>query len=229
MRILSLLSFVIIINATAFAQGKDFVELKDGTRYEGTIEVQELFLKKSRIIVNDTTTILMQDVEKYQSSDGYFVRMYGGYGDAFARRIQEGNIDLFIRQVPNNSPSYMPGPNGTMTYMGSTGGSSSAQYFSKDDGPILRANATNLKTALSDNPVSMQYLKDRDALTAVQVIGIIGGIVIGAASVTAQADKEEPNFTGAFVGLGVLAGSAWLPYFAKQDLTEKAIRAYNLD
>ena len=169
----------------------------------------------------------MQDVEKYRSSDGYFVRMHVGYGDAFARRIQKGNIDLFERVVPNHSASWVPGPNGTMTYMGGGVGSSKAQYFSKDGGRIMKANAGNLKKELYDNPISMQYLNQRDGLTALQVIGIIGGVALAATSVTSQADKEEPDFTGAIIGVGVIGLSSWIPHFAKQNLTEKAIEAYN--
>ncbi len=218
---------IAITSVQSFSQDSQFVELRDGTRYEGRVEVKEPFLKKSRIILNDSTTILMQDVEKYRSSDGYFVRMHVGYGDAFARRIQKGNIDLFERVVPNHSASWVPGPNGTMTYLGGGVGSSKAQYFSKDGGRIMRANAVNLKKELYDNPLSMQYLKQRDGLTALQVIGIIGGVALAATSVTSQADKVEPDFTGAIIGVGVIGLSSWIPHFAKQNLTEKAIEAYN--
>ncbi|MCR9133493.1 MAG: hypothetical protein NXI08_12990 [bacterium] len=221
------LLFFALFSTNGLSQSTDFVELKNGTRYEGKVEVKEPFLKKSRIILNDTTTILMQEVEKYQSSEGYFVRMHGGFGDAFARRIQEGNIDLFTRYVPSSGPTWIPGPNGTMTYIGPSSGGSNMQFFSKNDGPIMKANARNLKQELYDNPTSMQYLNQRDGLTALQVIGIVGGVALAASTISAQADKEEPDFTGAVLGLGVVGFSSWIPHFAKQNLTEKAIRAYN--
>ena len=63
--------------------------------------------------------------------------------------------------------------------------------------------------------------------TAVQVIGMIGGVVIGGLALSNQVDKEEPDFTGVVLGVGVVAGSSWIPYFAKKEMVKKAISVYN--
>lgn len=213
---------------TSLAQLRQFVELRDGTRFEGSIEVKEPFLKKAHILLNDTTSILLSDVEKYQSVDGYFVRMHEGMGETFARRIVEGNIDLYTRFLPSGGSSFTPAPfGGGMIYTGVSGSYSSAEYFSKDDGPVLKANARNLKRELADNAESMRYLNRRDGMTAIQIIGILGGIGLTAANINAQLDKENPNFSGTFIGLIMITGSAWIPYYSKKNLTQQAIEVYN--
>jgi hypothetical protein len=228
MRLTILLFASLIISPSIYSQNSQFVELKNGTIIEGKVEKEEKFLHKTKLIINDTTEIFLEDVEKFQTSEGYFVRMHQGYGETWAKRIEEGNIDLFTRTVQHTSGGYtMPTAGGGSMYVGAVSRSSQVEFFSKNDGPLMRANAINLKRELSDNPRSMEYLKKRDGLTAVQVIGGIAGIAIGIASVTSQADSEELDPTGAIIGLGVFAGSAWIPYYGKKDLTQQAIREYN--
>lgn len=182
-------------------------------------------------MINDSTHYPLKEVLAYKKDGEYYRRIGLSFnfntGDQFAVRTEKGNIDLYERMEYSYSNSWVPGPNGTMMYTGGGFNGNNVQYFAKDSGPVLKANARNLKTALSDSPQSMEYLKKRDGLTAVQVIGIIGGIAIAGASISAQADKEDPDFTGAFIGVGVVAGSAWIPFFAKQDLVRKAIKVYN--
>ncbi|RNC79847.1 MAG: hypothetical protein ED557_11965 [Balneola sp.] len=224
--ILTLIIFYLSIHTQA--QDTTFVELRNGVKYEGKIEVETPFLKKSRIILNDTTVILLERVQRYQSKDGYFVRISYADGDGFAKLIEEGNIDLYIReQMTYSGGSWMPGPNGTSTYMPGGAGISSVQYFSKNGSRLQKASARNLKIALADNPTSMSYLNKRDGLTAVQVLGAIAGVAIAAATFSGEIDKESPDFTGLVIGGVVFTGSIWLPYFAKEDLVDKAIQEYN--
>lgn len=225
-KILLLVVILLVSVIPLFGQSGQFVELINGTIIEGKVEYQSKLFKSPRIIVNDTTSYPISRVRAYKSSEGYFLKM-SGYGSTFALRLEEGNIDLYTRTISSHSPSYVPGPNGTSMFVGGGMTSSQVQYFTKDDGPLLRANARNLKKALSDNDLSMSCLKKRDGLTAVQVIGVIAGIGIGALTLTNQADSDELDPTGAIVGLAVIAGSTWIPHFAKKDLTLKAIKAYN--
>ncbi len=230
MKASNLFLIILLFSTSLKAQSTDFVELMTGERYKGKVEVQTPFLKKARVVVNDSTTILLEKVRSYQTEDGYFMRISSLEGSGFAKRVEEGNIDLYIKQQMNygGGGHWIPGPNGTSTYMPGGGmSSSSVQYFSKNDGPVRKANARNLKVALADNSASMDYLKKRDGLTAVQVIGIIGGLAIGTASILSQSDKEVLNPTGIVVGLVVVTGSSWIPHFAKQDMVEKAIQEYN--
>lgn len=91
----------------------------------------------------------------------------------------------------------------------------------------MKANALNLKQHLNDNPISMEYLKKRDGLTAVQSVGAIAGLAIAGITLSNQADKDELDVTGPFIGIGVFAGSIWVPNFEKQNLVQKAIIEYN--
>ena len=224
------LSLILIFSSTQlYAQSGDYIELRDGTIVEGEVKISERLFRSSRIIINDTTYYPLNEVMAYKQDGEYYRRIGLNFntGNQFAMRTEKGNIDLYERMEYSYSNNWVPGPNGTMMFMGGGFNGNNVQYFAKDSGPVLKANARNLKTALSDNPQSMSYLKKRDGLTAVQVIGIIGGIAIAGASISAQADKENPDFTGAFLGVGVVTGSAWIPFFAKQDLVRKAIEEYN--
>ncbi len=220
---------VLLFSTISFAQNNQFVELKDGTIIEGNVEREEKIFQKGKLIVNDTTEILLQNVYRFQSSDGYFIRMSQGYGDTWAERIIEGNIDLFTRTVSYSGGTWMPtgAPGGGSFYVGGGSSSSQVEFFSKNDGPLMRANAFNLKKHLNDNPISMEYLEKRDGLTAVQWIGAIAGIAIAGVTLSNQADKDELDVTGPLVGVGVFAGSVWIPYFEKRNLVQKAIIEYN--
>tara|TARA_R110002124_G_scaffold45693_1_gene137906 strand:+ start:14422 stop:14691 length:270 start_codon:yes stop_codon:yes gene_type:complete len=76
--------FLISISLSASAQYRNFVELKDSTIIRGKVEMSNKLFKSSKIIVNDTTEIPLSKVHAYQTTDGYFRRMYRGYGDSFA-------------------------------------------------------------------------------------------------------------------------------------------------
>ena len=223
-------SFVVLLLFTisVSAQFKNFVELRDSTIIRGKVELSTKLFKSSKIIVNDTTEIPLSKVHAYQTTEGYFRRMYSGYGETFAKRLEEGNIDLYTRtQSYGGGGAFVPGPNGTSIFVGGGMQSSQVEYFSKDDGNLQKANARNLKRALFDNPESMEYLNKRDGMTAIQVLGVLAGVAIGAASLTSQADSDELDPTGAIVGLVIISGSTWIPSFQKQELTRKAIKAYN--
>lgn len=228
MRILLLtILLLIIVSASGFAQYRNFVELRDSTIIRGKVELSDKLFKKKRLIVNDTTEILMSNVRAYQTTDGYFLRMNQGYGDDFAKRIEEGNIDLYTRVQTHMAPSYMPGPNGTSTFVGGGFSQTNVEYFSKNGEKLQKANARNLKTALFDNPESMRLLKKRDNLTVVQVLGIIGGATLAIGSVVAQKDKEDINLSGFVIGGVIMSGSSWIPSFQKKELTRDAIEVYN--
>lgn len=208
----------------------EFIQLKDGSILKGSVEISEKLFRSSKIILNDTTTFLLKNVEAYQDDGDYFKRIALGFssGDQFARRTEKGNIDLFERYEDSFTPGYfVPGPNGTSMFMGGGSSGSNKQYFSKNDGPVMVANAHNLKKELSDNALSMEYLRKRDGLTTIQVLGTITGVVIGAVSVSNQAGKDSLDPTGLVIGAAMITGTVWIPFSAKQELTRKSIEAYN--
>jgi hypothetical protein len=230
MRNITTIFIVLLYSTISFAQNKQFVELKDGTIIEGNVERVQKIFQKGKLIVNDSTEILLQNVYRFQSSDGYFIRMNQGFGDTWAERIIHGNIDLYTRTVKSyNGGTWMPtgAPGGGSFYVGGGSSSSQVEYFSKNDGPLMKANAFNLKKHLNDNPISMEYLKKRDGLTAVQWIGAIAGIAIAGITISNQLDKDELDVTGPVIGMGIFAGSVWIPYFEKRNLVQKAINEYN--
>ncbi|MEQ9279031.1 MAG: hypothetical protein RLN83_06005 [Balneola sp.] len=228
-KIFNCFAVLFLFTISVSAQYRNFVELKDSTVIRGKVELSTKLFRSSKIIVNDTTEIPLSKVHAYQTTDGYFRRMYSGYGDSFAKRLEKGNIDLFTRtQSYGGGGSFVPGPNGTSMFVGGGMQSSQVEYFSKDGGELQKANARNLKRALFDNPESMEYLKKRDGMTVVQVLGVIAGVAIAATSLASQSDSEEISMPpGAFVGVMVISGSSWIPYLQKKELTRKAIKAYN--
>ncbi len=230
MRNITTIFIVLLYSTISFAQDNQFVELKDGTIIEGNVERVEKIFQRGKLIVNDTTEILLKNVHRFQSYDGYFIRMNRGYGDTWAERIIKGNIDLYTRTVTSYSGgTWMPtgAPGGGSFYVGGGFSSSQVEYFSKNDGLLMKANAYNLKKHLNDNPISMEYLKQRDGLTAVQWIGAIAGVAIAGITLSNQADKDELDITGPVIGIGIFAGSVWIPYFEKRNLVQKAINEYN--
>ena len=84
MRNITSIFIVLLYSTISFAQNKQFVELKNGTIIEGNVERVEKIFQKGKLIVNDSTEILLQNVYRFQSSDGYFIRMNQGFGDTWA-------------------------------------------------------------------------------------------------------------------------------------------------
>lgn len=226
-KLLIAIGLFLLSTLSVSAQFRNFVELKDSTIIRGKIELSNKLFRSSKIIVNDTTVILLSKVHAYQTSDGYFRRMYSGYGDSFAKRLEKGNIDLYTRTQQTMNPSFVTGPSGTSMFVGGGMQTNQVEYFTKNGGDMQKANARNLKKALSDNSESMDYLKKRDGMTVVQVLGVIAGVSIGAASIASQSGKDELDPTGIIVGAVVISGSTWIPSFQKKELTIKAIKAYN--
>lgn len=226
----TLFFFLIIVPVLGFSQETHFVQLRNGTVLTGKIGYVALPFRGLNIVVNgDSTIFVSKTVIAFQNDDGYFRRVPGVKkaedGDDFAIRTEKGSIDLFSRNTGFSPGTMVPGPYGTMMFTG--GGTGKAEYFSKGGGALQKYNIRNLKPALSDNALSMNYMNKRDGWTAVQVIGILGGAIITASSFAALPKSDTPKLTGIFVGLGMITGSAWIPHLAKKNLTRKAIRAYN--
>ncbi len=207
-------------------QLSEHIQLRDGTILEASVEFNERLFRSNQIVFNDSVTYSLSRIEAYMDGVSYYRRVKTSpfSTNDFARRVEKGNIDLYEFFEFKSSP--MMNSNG---YVTTTTSPVSTQFFSKDGGPIQKVNARNLKKALYNNPVSMEYLNKRDQLTAVQVIGAIAGAAIIGISISNQieSDAETINPTGLILGGLVVNGSIWLPHFRKQDLTQDAVRSYN--
>lgn len=210
-----LILFLILSSNSVFAQETDFVVLKNDSVVTGDLTINGKMFSQSMFILDDSVFIKQQEIKAYQLDGEYYLRMPFGFGDRFALRIEEGNLDLYSR--PFNYVSSMNG-----MYV-----ESQRMYFIKGDGPLKNLNGANIYEAVADNPVSLDFMKKRQGLTVVQVIGALAGIGLTASAFANLEPDETPNVGAMVGGISVFAGSIWIPYFAKADLLDKAIKSYN--
>lgn len=229
--ILIVLLFLLVPDQLLHGQNGDHILFKDGSIVEGQVEIIEKLFGSRRVIFNDSVRYNLWDIEAFQENGGYYRRVSTTpfSKNDFAKRVVKGNIDLYeILKFDSYGPNSF---HSTMSY-NSYGGNSvvSMQFFSKDYGPLQKVNARNLKKALNDNPVSMEYLKKRDTMTMIQVFGSIVGasLIVSSISKLVSLEEDEPySPIGLLAGGVVINGSIWLPHFQKQSLTRKAVTNYN--
>jgi hypothetical protein len=213
---------------------KNFVKLENGEIIYGDVVLKKSILAPQYFLLDNKREIPYDDVNSYKNDDGYYQAIpYFFTTKTFAKRIRKGKIDLFSKVSVYTTP-------GTFNTISTPGGnftnfspeytySTRVDYFRKANGILQKANYSNLKLALSDNPKSMEYLKQYHNLDTFQWITAISaiGFFIGGIS---QIDKEEGMSSGGKALLGVSCFSAmitWIPHFMKPGKLESAIEEYN--
>lgn len=237
-----ILIFIVLfigINSRGWAQnsiiygGDLFLELKSGKTMRGEITKKEPIFKRKYLLLNDSLKVGLDSVKTYMTADGYYTRVTDRssiHYQKFAKRIEEGNVDLFTLKFEKGVPyRFVPDVNApggfNHVYDPSVKKSSSAEFFSVNGKDVLKANYRNLKGPLSDNPKSMKHLNTYHDMGIASWVIIIGGLGILGGSLTAISD-EGGLPAGVYIGLGVTSVGSILG-FARKSHLPKAIRAYN--
>ncbi|MBI5216816.1 MAG: hypothetical protein HY960_13775 [Ignavibacteriae bacterium] len=240
--IITIIIAVLLVSASVAAQqSTSFILLENGQTVNGKVELKQPFLATPYLMLNDSIKHPLEEVKVYQNEDGYFAKVRSranffttgvldlSSGEKFVKRTLTGRISLFEEQGSRfiGGHSFTTStPGGSFTHTTpSSFQTYTLDYFSKDDGDVLEVSISNLKKAMEDNPVSMEYLNEYQTLGYVQyglAIGGLGMVVAGAATST----KEEFN-TGLVLGGAVVAVLSWIPKLIRDGKMEDAVRVYN--
>lgn len=210
----SVLLLLIYLSTEMFAQNdSSFIEFVNGEKLFGKVKYKVINNGPSYLTLNDSAQFLIGRVTSFQNEDGYFTK-HEGYKNNFLKRIVAGRINLYQETVsiPGNPYS-------------TTSSDISFEYFSKDNGDIMRADYEKLERALSDNLESLNRLKTYKTLEYVHW-GMLGG---GAALIIAgllTGSKDKPNLTLIVTG-SVVGALSIIPYFMRKPQLKSAINYYN--
>jgi hypothetical protein len=214
---------------------ESFIILKSKEKIIGSVELKSPLFGSQYLLFEDTTKIELAQIRAFQNQDGYFVAAVAGgsYGTPkLFKRTQAGKVNLFTAYQMYSSPgsfNSISSPGGRMTqYTPGVTTFARFDYFSKDTSEIIAASRDNLMAALSDNPKSIQLLREHKTLGTAKVLLVLGGLgLIGSAFI--GVNKDHPPSVGLLVAGGVVANLSWIPGMMQSDKIEKAIEVYNTD
>ncbi|MBL7994652.1 hypothetical protein JNM05_04700 [bacterium] len=213
--------------------GQSFIVLKSKESIYGKVELKSPLFGSEYLLFNDTAKYSIQQIRAFQNDQGYFANLHTGgyYGtQKLVKRTQTGKVNLFTTyQMYSTAGSWnsMMTPGGRVTYY-NPGTTTLARfdYFSKDTNDILPASRDNLMAALSDNPKSIQLLREHKNLGVAKIVLVLAGLgLIGSAFI--GVDKDHPPSVELMVAGGIVANLSWIPYFMQAGKIENAIEVYN--
>ncbi|MGV3538653.1 MAG: hypothetical protein ACO1OQ_02520 [Rufibacter sp.] len=207
-----------------------YVELHNGERiYANRLQYKSPLFKQNYFLLDDSLKFAPETVKFFQSQDGFFARLTSGRRHSdFAQREQAGRISTYF--VYRTDYNYSPGV-GIGGYGYGYGGGYTTQrrvyYFSKDNGPLEPLSYKTLRTALADNPGSLESLQQYKRSQNIQTGMYIAGAGLMFAGFQQQTKSAQGSYSPLlFVGLGV----ALLPQilkFVRKDRLSEAIDIYN--
>ena len=199
----------------------------------GDVELKSPLFGSEYLLFNDTAKYTLSQIYAFQNKEGYFVNTYTGgyYGpQKLVKRTRTGKVNLYTTYQMYATAGtwntiYTPGGRITNYNPGATT-FARFDYFSKDTSDILPASRDNLMAALSDNPKSIQLLREHKTLGTAKVLLVLGGLgLIGSAFI--GVDKDHPPSVGLLVAGGVVANLSWIPSMMQSGKIEEAIEVYN--
>lgn len=215
--------------SAATAQPGNYVILASGDTLRGRVEVRSPLLQRTYVRV-DSQRYELEALQEIREGESTLAVVEGR---RLAELVRRGDrVDFFSRSVTSYSPGQTvpAGPGMTRTTPGVTT-TSEVGYFRLDDGPVQRASASNLRSALSDNHASMRALDQYQTLTYAQygtsAVGA-GAFALGAVQTLNSEDNGE--YTPSpflFVGAGVLALSNLIFPSQRKAKVRLAIDVYN--
>ncbi len=210
------------VSAGLNAQTLDHVQLNDGVKKFGTVELRDP-LSSPYLTIDSTLRIELKDAQAYQTAQGYFRKRFTGDlmdkdDFVFLIRTAAGKADLYstIRWSSEFNPVTGQNMNPTMKI------SSSADYISKPGYHVLDIDYDNLRELLADNTRSMQILDECRTLNYYKYGAIGAGVLFVASGASKHIDRGKYYFVAGVVCIGV----AWIPHLLQQALFHDAITEY---
>ncbi|WP_210462264.1 hypothetical protein [Rufibacter roseolus] len=229
------------INSTTSGQPY-FIELHNGQRvYASRLQFKSPIFKQNFFLLDDSLKYAPETVKYFQSQEGFFARVDAGRRFSnFAQREQAGRVSTyFVYRTDYNSygPGIGVGYGGYGGYgmggygMGGYGYPTQRRvyYFQKENGPLQPLTYKNLRTALSDNPGSMESLQDYKRGQNIQTGMYVAGAGLMVAGITQQ--FRGGSTSGKISPLLLIgAGISLIPQIlrlVKKDQLGEAIDIYN--
>ncbi|MFZ4620534.1 MAG: hypothetical protein ACOYNS_08240 [Bacteroidota bacterium] len=222
---LSIIALLLFAGVSAALKGQslDHVQLNDGVKKFGTVELRDP-LSSPYLTIDSTLRIELKDAQAYQNAQGYFRKRFTGDlmdkdDFVFLKRTTAGKADLYssVRWSADFNPVTGLNTNPTMKI------SSSADYISKPGYHVLDVDYDNLRELLADNTRSMQVLDECTTLNYYKYGAIGAGVLFVASGASKHIDRGKYYFAAGAVCIGV----AWIPHLLQQALFQDAITEYN--
>jgi len=206
-----LLLVFILISIGHAQQDNSYIQLQSGEKLYGKIVLSTPMNNGWFLTLNDTAQYSIIDIQSFQDSSGYYLRIDGRSKVAF--RMQKGNMDLFTKHILDDEST-------NSFHLKST------HYFSINGQAAQIVNYDNLRRGLSNNPQSLACLnKCRISQYTQNTITVvtIGAII---AILASQGDNKNKLQNSLLSGV---AGT-WLSFMAnsyQKKKLEEAIFEYN--
>lgn len=216
---------------SASAQTGEYALLAAGDTLRGAVELRSPLLKRAYVRV-DSQRVEIEHLTEFRD-DGVLYAVVDGR--QLASLVSEGDrVDFYARyETTHHAGAMVPtgAPGGGMHMTG--GGVSTEQigYFRLDGGPVERASAGNLRTALADNEESMAALNQHQKLTYAQYGGTAVGLgLFGVGTLLTLNSESGGEYTPSpllFVGAGIASLSSLILPGQRRTKVQQAIDAYN--
>jgi hypothetical protein len=229
----ALVALAAFVSVVAFGQEEKpfFLKKFDGTTLRGTTISYERPIMKEAVFLIDSVSYPASEIEFIQNHHGLFGnlnRFYKDDSDIFAMRIKRARISIFeeVDMYVYGAPSLRLGQYDGDASKAMIATGDYFHFYSKDDGPLKKANFKNLKSDLSDKPEANHHLKRHQRYLYLQLGLLAGGLAIITADVLSQ-PKDDIRMTP-FNALGlVVIGGSFFPTKARKDSLWDAVEAYN--
>ena len=232
-KILKLLFVILTISSTVKAQEQPLRSITSTNLYlyDGSqIGVNRIILKKpifsKNYFKNSEGKILASSVQYYTNGRGFYANLTGK-GGPFVKRIHNGGINLYSREVMASSTF-----RNTTTYSKKT-----LYYFNVEDNPLHKVKYKPILDIVYDNKSSMRYMNQFKRKRTASTITGISSVLLFVGSMVSILHRDnrhddlntDPNHTLAYIGMGLGTGgmiATWFIGSNKEKLLRDAIYAY---
>ena len=202
----------------------DHVLMNDGTKKFGKVELHDPSTSTSYLTIDSTLKIDLYDVQAYQTSEGYFRKLFTGElldknDFTFLKRTTIGKVDLYSNVSWSTQFNPVTGKNTVMTMKVS----SSQDYVTKSGYHLLEIDYGNLRELLADNTKSMQHLEEYETLNYYKY----GAAGVGTLFVLSGASKNINTGKYYFFAGAACFSLAWIPYLLQEAVLRDAVTEYN--